>query len=469
MDCELALEALSAALDGELSPQETRELNAHLDQCPACRALSQELSALHDACGALEVTPPLALKDQIMAHLPTQEPVKIVPIQPKKPVRHWQRWVAMAATFALVCMAAWQLPRFLFTKGPDASPENMVPDSVESAATAEGPAGSIAPFSEVGGADTEASAQPAGGADSFNVTGYDGEESPVGSASYSGYDTEEAPMVPAARSADVSGAPAEIPVQGVLTGAAQPFTDMTNQSADPSAATDYGALTSAKVAPSASVPAADVPSGAPQTKQADMAAGASAPQPTTVPEAAPATSSRVLLTSQNVSPDQDTAGVEEATAAQADSFPVEFDDGGSSTTQLMLTSAAAPSDNVDPSAGLYTRSGGTPPQSALTAELPPETEPEQSQVNTEEFEEVVPAEDALPIYCGQITLLEGQLLGDYPKEELSDGTVRYTLPAHQFWALLQQLEDSGLSYQFQPTGVQINPAAAQGLVILSAN
>lgn len=36
--CERALDLIGLRLDGPLSPEEQRELDAHLEQCPACRA-----------------------------------------------------------------------------------------------------------------------------------------------------------------------------------------------------------------------------------------------------------------------------------------------------------------------------------------------------------------------------------------------------------------------------------------------
>ena len=44
MDCTTAHEALSARLDGELSPVMGTELDDHLDGCPSCRARAAELT-----------------------------------------------------------------------------------------------------------------------------------------------------------------------------------------------------------------------------------------------------------------------------------------------------------------------------------------------------------------------------------------------------------------------------------------
>ena len=43
--CERALDLIGLRLDGPLSPEEQRELDAHLEQCPACRAAARELEA----------------------------------------------------------------------------------------------------------------------------------------------------------------------------------------------------------------------------------------------------------------------------------------------------------------------------------------------------------------------------------------------------------------------------------------
>lgn len=107
MTCENAWEWISAALDGELTADEQAQLDLHLAQCSHCRALFDDLSAIHGACTHLEVAPPPALRAQILDHLPPQrQPAKVISI-------HWRRWAAMAAAFVFVAMAAWHLPEAL--------------------------------------------------------------------------------------------------------------------------------------------------------------------------------------------------------------------------------------------------------------------------------------------------------------------------------------------------------------------
>lgn len=122
MTCETAIELISAKLDGELTADQAAQLDRHLAQCSACRALLEELISIHAACEGLDAAPPPALREQILQNLPAQETAlhngKVVPI-------HWRRWTAMAASFALVALAAWHLPRLAVSP----STENTVPPS----------------------------------------------------------------------------------------------------------------------------------------------------------------------------------------------------------------------------------------------------------------------------------------------------------------------------------------------------
>jgi len=70
MTCEEALEAISAALDGELPAHDRRELDAHLRVCPACDALFHELAAQSQALRELDCEAPEGLDKRILARLP---------------------------------------------------------------------------------------------------------------------------------------------------------------------------------------------------------------------------------------------------------------------------------------------------------------------------------------------------------------------------------------------------------------
>lgn len=125
--CDQALELISARLDGALTPQEDAALEAHLAQCPQCRALLADLSALRAACAGLEPPVPADLTARIMAQLAKEaagEPSPSAPATQQPPQnksllcflsfskeRKWRSWAATAAVFALILAGAgrvWQ-------------------------------------------------------------------------------------------------------------------------------------------------------------------------------------------------------------------------------------------------------------------------------------------------------------------------------------------------------------------------
>ena len=67
MNCDTALEMMSAMLDGELTQQEQQMLQAHLDACESCRAVYAELAAMDAALRDDQTEPPAALRGNVMA------------------------------------------------------------------------------------------------------------------------------------------------------------------------------------------------------------------------------------------------------------------------------------------------------------------------------------------------------------------------------------------------------------------
>lgn len=162
MNCENALELISASLDGELTAAEEAQLREHLAQCPACRALQAELAGLQvNTQAALEANPPPELKANILKNLPPQK-------KPAGKVVYWKRWGAMAAAVALVALAAWQLPRFVFDPvGVSPAADQSTAETTE--ATADLPENPAATFSYASdstadSADVDADAIPDAGA-----------------------------------------------------------------------------------------------------------------------------------------------------------------------------------------------------------------------------------------------------------------------------------------------------------------
>ena len=96
MDCEKALELMSAELDGMCTEQERAALQAHLEACADCRETYRQLHALDEALQDAELEPPQALHDNVMRQIWKE----------KKPARRvWLPAAAIAAAAALVLLA----------------------------------------------------------------------------------------------------------------------------------------------------------------------------------------------------------------------------------------------------------------------------------------------------------------------------------------------------------------------------
>lgn len=117
MDCNEALELISLDLDGLLSDADRTRLEAHLDLCPACRSLSDELLALHAAMPQ-EEAPPEDFLDQVMAQIRRE---KVVPL-PKRGRSPWRAWAATAAVFALILVGGGGLRQLLAPSANSSSP-----------------------------------------------------------------------------------------------------------------------------------------------------------------------------------------------------------------------------------------------------------------------------------------------------------------------------------------------------------
>lgn len=100
MDCEMYIELMSAALDGELSAEERRQLDSHLAVCPQCAHLYEQLCRNAQAARELDCVVPADLKARIMENLPAQESVK------QGKVIRWKRWIPVAAAACLVLVVS---------------------------------------------------------------------------------------------------------------------------------------------------------------------------------------------------------------------------------------------------------------------------------------------------------------------------------------------------------------------------
>lgn len=94
MTCEQALELLSGQLDHINTPEEAAQLQAHLDQCEACRELLRVLKENDEAVRGLSVEPPAELRAGVMTRIRAEQSVR----RKKKRV-----WLGIGAAAALVC------------------------------------------------------------------------------------------------------------------------------------------------------------------------------------------------------------------------------------------------------------------------------------------------------------------------------------------------------------------------------
>ena len=70
MDCEKALELMSAELDGMCTEQERAALQAHLEACADCRETYRQLRARDEALQDAELEPPQAVRARAAADTP---------------------------------------------------------------------------------------------------------------------------------------------------------------------------------------------------------------------------------------------------------------------------------------------------------------------------------------------------------------------------------------------------------------
>lgn len=126
--CEEALSLLSLQLDGALSPSEEQVLTAHLNHCPHCRQVAEDLQAIHTAMPT-EVPCPQGLHQRMMeaieADAQTNNQPQLVAL-PQKQHNRWKSWLAMAAVFALICTAGLSLPPS--TEDASSAPMTMTAD-----------------------------------------------------------------------------------------------------------------------------------------------------------------------------------------------------------------------------------------------------------------------------------------------------------------------------------------------------
>ena len=126
-DCDRALELLSLELDGELTPEEKSELEAHLAACEECRGAAEELRQLHTILPELEEEVPDGLHQAIMDRIGAE---KVVPLSRVSKKSHIQRWASLAAVFAVILLGAGTLKTLQSGGSPATAPAAASASSV---------------------------------------------------------------------------------------------------------------------------------------------------------------------------------------------------------------------------------------------------------------------------------------------------------------------------------------------------
>lgn len=105
-DCEKAAELLSARLDGPLSREEEKKLEAHLAQCPPCRVLAGDLAQLHEILPQMTQPLPQGLHQTILDRVRVEQG-GAAPERTRRAGSARRRWAALAAVLALVALGTW--------------------------------------------------------------------------------------------------------------------------------------------------------------------------------------------------------------------------------------------------------------------------------------------------------------------------------------------------------------------------
>lgn len=138
MDCRDWKERISAKVDGELPPEEVRQVDAHLEECAECRALVRKMRAVGIGVARTEGVVPADFREKLFARMEAEE---LLP-------RRRSLFVFSLRWAAVPIAAAAALALFLLSpaeKGKHAvSPQGPVP-KVAQPAPATGPGESASP------------------------------------------------------------------------------------------------------------------------------------------------------------------------------------------------------------------------------------------------------------------------------------------------------------------------------------
>ena len=121
-DCEYYREKISCLIDGELSPEESAELEAHIAGCPECRALYNAFTAVSAALSDGMEEPPEHIAPAVMQEVRT--------IAQKKKRIVWIKYLSAAACLALVILVGARSGLFGITSRSGADSSGEITDTL---------------------------------------------------------------------------------------------------------------------------------------------------------------------------------------------------------------------------------------------------------------------------------------------------------------------------------------------------
>jgi hypothetical protein len=132
-DCTQYLELISARLDGELSVEEENRLQAHLAQCPDCRALLADLTAIHLETSQPTGDAPNGFSQRVMQRIQADV---LANTERKKRHHRWQIIGGMAAALALVIWAVTPVGPMSLLSGSGNTPSAAMTKAADTAQAA---------------------------------------------------------------------------------------------------------------------------------------------------------------------------------------------------------------------------------------------------------------------------------------------------------------------------------------------
>lgn len=113
-NCEAYLELISGMLDGTLTTEEQKKLDAHLAQCPDCQALVRDLQAMSGDLSELAPVPE-GFADQVMEKVAQQEQdaPELQAVPKKQNGKKWHKPLLRIGALAACCVLVIGMSRFV--------------------------------------------------------------------------------------------------------------------------------------------------------------------------------------------------------------------------------------------------------------------------------------------------------------------------------------------------------------------